>query len=92
MKKVIIAFIFLFSLSAGAYYGLGYSSIQSDLDDIKRKQECLEKKNREQREYSECLERCREEEESNRQIASITGGPYISSSCFCSSPISIGCY
>ena len=43
MKKVIIAFIFLFSLSAGAYYGLGYSSIQMRFtDDIKRKQECLE--------------------------------------------------
>ena len=94
MKKIIITLVFLFSLSAGAYYGLGgsYSSIQSDLDDIKRKQECLERQNREQAEYTECLERCRRREQSNREMASLTGGPYLSSSCFCFQPSSFGCY
>ena len=94
MKKLIIGFIFLFSLSAWAYYGLGgsYSSIQNDLDDIKRKQDCLERKQRANREYTDCLQRCREQEESNRQLASLTGGPYISSSCLCFRPVSLGCY
>ena len=92
MKQVFFVLIFMLSLSAEAYY-FGSSGIDRDLDSIKRKQECLERQNREQREYSECLERCRQQEALDRQMASITGssGSFVSS-CYCSQPISIGCY
>ena len=88
MKQV----FFVLSLSAEAYY-FGRSGIDRDLASIKRKQECLENQNREQREYSECLERCRQQEESDRRMANITGfSNSLVSSCYCSQPISIGCY
>ena len=91
MKYGFFLFIFIFSLSAQSYYP-DYNSIQDNLDDIKRKKRCLERQNREQREYIDCLERCRQQERVNRQIDSLTGFNSFSPFCFCSQPISLGCY
>ena len=49
---------------------------RSDIADLKRKQDCLESRNREQEEYSECLEECNRQEESH---------------CHCFEPSYFGC-
>ena len=85
MKYLFFSFVFMFSLSAGAYFS-DFSRVQRDLNNLKDKQECLERQNREQREYSECLERCRRQEETDRMLGMSSFG------CFCSQPSSLGCY
>ena len=85
MNTVIIVLIFMFSYTAGAFSSLG--GIKKELDNIKKKYECLEEEISEQKEYSNCLKRCIRDQELDRSL----GSTYISS-CTCSQPISIGCY
>ena len=91
MKQTFFFLVFVFSLSTGAYYGLGdlgsYDN-ERKLDEIARKQDCILKRQRAQQEYTDCLQDCQERKERNRQFGIRT---YISS-CFCSRPITLGCY
>ena len=86
MKYVFFGFVFMFSLSAGAYFS-DFDSVQRNLNNLKDKQECLERQNREQRDYSDCLNRCRQQEETDRMLGTLSLG-----GCFCSQPSSFGCY
>ena len=72
-----MAFFLVFSYQATAWpyssfsYDLDMMGLQDEIDDMKRKQECIEQNQREQQDYSECLANCR---------------MFKSSHCFCLSP------
>ena len=89
MKLIFFSFIFMFSLSAQAY-SLGYGSYDNDsrFAEIQRKQDCILRQQEAQATYTRCLQDCQERKERQRRI----GFGYISSSCYCSQPLSSGCY
>ena len=95
MKLIFFSLIFMLSLSAQAYY---YGSgVDQEIQSIKRKQECLERQNREQREYTECLRRCQQRRDRQRDFDrsmerySSFSIPTVVN-CYCSQPSSLGCY
>ena len=91
MKKILLLFVVLFSLSAGAYYGLdSVNSYDNErkIADIQRKQKCILKKQKAQEEYTDCLQDCQERKARRRNM----GISYVSSSCYCTRPLIVGCY
>ena len=88
MKSLIVAIFFLtFSQPALSYSSFSLDldnwQMQNDLDDMKRKQaelerkqECIEDNQRQQQQYQDCLSNCR---------------MFNSSPCFCSKPITSIC-